>query len=180
MSEQGRTPNYNSLVPLDDASFRYRIPAKPAWITLILCFLLSLLPANEISWSPDLVLLFLCFFCAHYTKGVGLLAAFVFGVFKDVQVLDLLGVGALHYILTVYGVEKMRGRIMHFNGFKQMIQLIPVFIMATIPSVFIHAWYNAAFNPTLFLKAFVTVCLWQILTMLYDALTNRLLDQKSL
>jgi rod shape-determining protein MreD len=77
------------------------LPANRAFIafSLILAFLLNLLPWTRMSFAPDFVALVLVFWNVHQPRKVGMGLAFLFGLLMDVHDASLFGEHALSYTL---------------------------------------------------------------------------------
>ncbi|WP_028357615.1 rod shape-determining protein MreD [Brackiella oedipodis] len=148
----------NSLQPL--RSTEYIFSARPiyVWISIIVAWMASLLPWRT-AFTPDILLVVLAFWAAHNGRGVGLVAAFVFGFLLDVQDTTLLGTSSLTYVLTIYCVLKMRGRMMNFNVTAQMIYMLPVFLLAQIPEIMLLSWHAGQWIGWFWISAAVLNCL---------------------
>ena len=110
------------------------------WITLILVWLVSLLPWRVWNAAPDMLLLTIAFWCVHQPSRVGLLTAFVFGLLMDVHDAGLMGELALNYTLVAYGAVVLNRRLQRFDLLGQAIHLFPVFLAAKFFTILLHAW----------------------------------------
>lgn len=123
--------------------------ARPAhaafmWGTVIVAWLVSLLPWRLWPGSPDLLLVVIAFWCIHEPSRIGMFTAFVFGILMDVHDAGLLGEHALAYTLVAYGAIVLHRRLQRFDLLSQAIHMLPVFIVAELLTVVIHAWLAGA------------------------------------
>lgn len=172
----GRSP-LSALQPIDSTPFRP--PSSPAfiWFTLLLVWLISLLPWRLWQPAPDLLLLVIAFWCLHEPRRVNLLTAFVFGLLMDVHDAGLLGEHALTYILVAYGAIVLSRRLKRFNSLVQAIHMLPVFVLALTLSRVIHAWLVGEWAGWLWLvSAVLTAALWPLADILLH-LPQRRLDE---
>lgn len=109
------------------------------WGSILLVFLLSLLPWRASGWAPDLLMLVIAFWVVHEGGKVGLLTGFVFGLLIDVHDVGPLGQHALTYVLVCYGAVVLRRRLLRFNLGRQAIHMLPVFVVASAVSVILTA-----------------------------------------
>jgi rod shape-determining protein MreD len=133
------------------------LPANRAFIafSLILAFLLNILPWARFSIAPDFVALVLVFWNVHQPRKVGMGLAFMFGLLMDVHDASLFGEHALAYTLLSYGAISLHRRILWFKMPGQMTYLLPLFALALLASLMIRlivggsppSWYY--FTPAL-------------------------------
>ena len=121
---------------------RVTAPARGwfVWASLILVWLVALLPWRMWPGAPDMLLITLVFWAVHQPSRVGMVAAFIFGLMLDVHDAGLLGETALVYVLVVYGATILRRRLQRFDLFGQAIHLLPAFFAAKFVVVVLHAW----------------------------------------
>lgn len=131
-----------SLQPVDTAPFHRPSSVWLVWGSLVLVWLASLLPWRLWQPVPDLLLLVLAFWCLHEPRRVGLLTAFLLGLLMDVHDANLLGLHALNYVLCVYGILRLHGRLQHFNVWVQTLHLAPILVAAALVSRLLGAWLN--------------------------------------
>lgn len=110
------------------------------WGTIILAWLLSLLPWRAWEGSPDILLVVIAFWCVHEPRRVGLVAAFFFGLLMDVHDVSVLGTHALSYTLAAYGAVLLHRRLLHFGLLSQAIHMLPVFFVALFVQQLVSAW----------------------------------------
>src|SRR5690606_502934 len=72
------------------------------WGSIILVFLLSLLPWRLMDMAPDLLMLVLAFWAVHENRRVGMVSGFILGLLLDVHDGGPLGQHALTYVLVCY------------------------------------------------------------------------------
>lgn len=119
--------------------------ARPAhgafvWGTLLLAWLLSLLPWRVWESAPDILVLVLAFWCVHEPRRVGLVAAFCFGLLMDVHDASVLGGHALSYTLVAYGAVALHRRLQRFDLWSQAMHMLPVFFLARLVQQVLLAW----------------------------------------
>ena len=112
---------------------RVLLPANPAFIalSLVVAFMISLVPLGHLAWMPQFWLVVMLFWCLHQPKYVGITALFLAGLVMDVNDTTLLGIHAVAY--SIAGCLVMFGsrRILWFNAFKQMPIVFVVFFTAS-------------------------------------------------
>jgi rod shape-determining protein MreD len=110
------------------------------WTTLLLVWLISLLPWRLWPQSPDILLLVIAFWCVHEPLRVGMVTAFVFGLLMDVHDATILGEHALSYTLVAYVAIVLRRRLIHLDLWSQAIHMLPLFFITRLLTTVIHAW----------------------------------------
>ena len=110
------------------------------WLTIIVVWLVSLLPWRVWGAAPDMLLLTIAFWCVNQPSRVGLLTAFVFGLLMDIHDAGLMGELALYYTLVAYGAVVLNRRLQRFDLLGQAIHLLPVFFAAKFFTILLHAW----------------------------------------
>lgn len=110
------------------------------WSSLILVWLVSLLPWRLWEAAPDILLITLAFWCVNQASRVGLVTAFVFGILMDVHDSGLMGELALNYVIVAYGATVLNRRLQHFDLMAQAIHLAPVILFSKFLTVVLHAW----------------------------------------
>jgi rod shape-determining protein MreD len=108
------------------------LPANPlfVWFTLILAFLLNLVPLGRVPAMPDFVALVLVFWNVHQARRVGVGAAFLFGLMMDVHDGAVLGQHALAYSLLSFFAITIHRRLLWFTVPSQAVQILPLFFAA--------------------------------------------------
>lgn len=132
--------NIQSLRPIDEGLVVFHPPPVFVWLTILMAWLLSLLPWRLWPESPDILLVMLALWCAYSVKGVGLTAAFIFGLLIDVHSTSMLGRHALYYVLVLYAVIVVRDHMMQFSVFSHFMAMLPIFVVAAIPVHLLEAW----------------------------------------
>lgn len=108
--------------------------------TLILVWMLSLLPWREWQAAPDLLLLVIGFWSVHDSRRVGMVVAFFFGLMMDVHDVGPLGLQALTYTIVAYGGNVLHRRLLRFDLWSQGLHMLPVFFFAKLIGVLMNAW----------------------------------------
>lgn len=172
-----RRSSLTALQPVDAAPFRR--PSGLLFVagTLLLMWLISLLPWRMWQPAPDVLLLVIAFWCLHEPRRVSMLTAFIFGLLMDVHDAGLLGAHALTYTLVAYGVLLLSRRILRFNVLIQAVHLVPVFVIAMAAPRLPHAWFLGEWTGWAWLwSALFTVALWPLADVLL-LMPQRRLDE---
>lgn len=155
------------LAPVDTAPFKQ--PSSPVfiWFTILLAWLISLLPWRQWAPAPDLLLLVIAVWALNEPRRVGLLTAFFFGLLLDVHDGMLLGGQAFSYTLVAYGAVLLARRLRRFNAVVQAVHLLPVFVLAMAIRQIAYAWLMGGWAGWGWaLSALLTVALWPLADML--------------
>src|SRR6476661_6395151 len=107
------------------------LPANPFFIasSLIIAFLLNLLPYGHWIGVPDFVALVLIFWSIHQPRKVGIGIAFAMGLLMDVHDATLLGENALAYTLLSYFAIMMHRRVLWFRIPTQILHVLPLLLL---------------------------------------------------
>lgn len=170
----GHSP-LSALQPVDTSPFKQ--PAGVLFIafTILLTWMISLLPWRVWEAAPDLLLLVIAFWCLNEPQRVGMLTAFVFGIFMDVHDAALLGGHALAYTLVAYGALTLSRRLQRFHSVVQAIHLLPIFVVAAAVKQFIYAWLSGEWVGWSWLwAALLTTALWPLVDFLLHMPRRRL------
>lgn len=170
-----RRSSLDSLLPIDTAPFKQPSNLFFIWATILLMWLISLLPWRLWQPAPDLLLLVIAFWCLNEPHRINMLTAFMFGLLMDVHDGGLLGAQALTYTLVAYGAIILRRRLQRFNVIVQAIHMLPVFVGAQILSHLIHAWLVSEWAGWQWLwSALFTAVLWPLAEVLLHMPQRRL------
>ncbi|MGB6102519.1 MAG: rod shape-determining protein MreD [Pusillimonas sp.] len=173
----GRPSSLSALQPIDTSPFKQPSGLLFIWFTILLVWMLSLLPWRLWQPAPDLLLLVIAFWCMHEPQRVTMLSAFVFGLFMDVHDAALLGGQALTYTLVAYGALVLRRRLQRFDSIIQAIHMLPVFVLAEAVSRFIYVWLSGEWAGWSWLwSALFTAALWPLADILLHMPQRRLDD----
>jgi|SRR5690625_2525617 len=167
----------SALQPIDAAPFRRPSGLVFIWFTLVLTWLISLLPWRQWQFAPDLLLLVIAFWCLHEPRRINMGVAFVFGLLLDVHDTGLLGVQALAYTLVAYGTQLLSRRMLRFNVVIQAVHLVPVFVVAAGVARLADVWLAGEWAGWAWLwSALFTVALWPLADVLL-LMPQRRLDE---
>lgn len=116
------------------------MPASPLfiWSSLVVAFLLNLVPLGRQPALPDLLALVLVFWNVHQTRRVGVGSAFVFGLLMDVHSGAVLGQHALAYTLLSFFAVAISRRLLWFTVPSQALQILPLFVAAQAVSLLVR------------------------------------------
>jgi len=121
-------------------------PVRPGfiWTTLVVAFLLNLLPWGRAIWVPDFFALTLVFWNVQQPRKVGMGVAFAFGLLMDVHNGALFGEHALAYTLLSYGAITLHRRILWFPLGSQVIYVFGLLLIAQLASAAVRLWVGGA------------------------------------
>ena len=166
-----------SLQPIDTTSFRKPASVLFICLSILVVWLLSLLPWRLWAPAPDLLLLVIAFWSLNEPSRINMPVAFVFGLLMDVHDSGLLGSQALAYTLTVYGTLVLHRRLQRFNALVQALHLLPVFVLAQFASRLVTGWLVGEWVGWDWLwSALFTTALWPLVDILLHLPQRRLDD----
>jgi rod shape-determining protein MreD len=155
------------------------LPANPllVWFTLILAFLLNLVPLGRMPAMPDFVALVLVFWNVHQARRVGVGAAFLFGLMMDVHDGAVLGQHALAYSLLSFFAITIHRRLLWFTVPSQAVQILPLFFAAHAVSLAVRMIAGGMFPGwTMVFAPLFEAMLWPLATWLLLAPQRRAPD----
>jgi rod shape-determining protein MreD len=156
------------------------LPANPWFITasLLVAFLLNLLPWGHWFGVPDFVALVLIFWSIHQPRKVGIGIAFLMGLLMDVHDATLLGENALSYTLLSYFAIMIHRRVLWFKVGTQALHVLPLLLMMQTVQLLIRVSVSGHFPGWLyFLESLVTAFLWPVVTSILLAPQRRAIDR---
>jgi rod shape-determining protein MreD len=140
-------------------------PVNPVfiWSSLVVAFLMNLLPWGSMIAVPDFLALALVFWNVHQPRRVGMAAAFVFGLLMDVHDGALFGEHALAYTLLSYGAIALHRRVLWFPVVSQTMFVLPLLLLSQLASMSIRLWVGGTFPGWLyFLDSICGAVLWPV------------------
>ncbi|WP_442595677.1 rod shape-determining protein MreD [Parapusillimonas sp. JC17] len=165
----------SALQPIDTAPFKRPSNLAFIWFTILLMWLLSLLPWRLWQSAPDLLLLVIAFWSVHEPQRVTMFTAFVFGLLMDVHDAGLLGGHALTYTLVAYGAVVLHRRLTRFNAVVQALHMLPVFLVAETLGNMVYAWLSGEWAGWHWLwSTLLTAALWPLAEFLLHMPQRRL------
>ena len=156
------------------------LPASPAFITftLMLAFLLNLLPWGSWVFAPDFVALVLVFWSIHQPRKVGIGAAFLMGLLMDVHNASLFGENALAYTLLSYFSITIHRRVLWFPVATQALHILPLLLLTQVVQLVVRLIVGGKFPGWLyFVESFIAAALWPVATWLLLAPQRRAIDR---
>jgi rod shape-determining protein MreD len=156
------------------------LPVSPIFIafTLVVAFLLNLLPWGNLVGVPDFVALALIFWSIHQPRKVGIGVAFLMGLLMDVHDASLLGENALAYTLLSYFAIMIHRRVLWFSTPMQALHVLPLLLVMQAVQLVIQYSVSGKFPGWYyFAESFVTVALWPIVTMILLAPQRRAVNR---
>lgn len=155
------------------------LPVNPLFIlfTLLIALATNLLPLGRTPALPDLLALVLVFWAVHQPRRVGIFVAFGFGLAMDVHQGALLGQHALAYTLLSFGAIAMHRRLAWFDLPGQMLQVLPLFLVAQLVTLLVRLAAGGMFPGwSLWLAPLFQALLWPVATLLLLAPQRRAPD----
>ena len=158
---------------------RLLLPASRGFITfsLVVAFLLDLLPWGRAPVVPEFLALALVFWNIHQPRMVGIGVAFLFGLLMDVHDASLLGEHALAYTILSYGAMSLHRRVPWFSMPAQVMHVLPLFLVAQAATLIARIALGGSFPGWLwFLQGVATALLWPLADWLLLAPQRRAVD----
>ena len=155
------------------------LPVNPLflWFTLLLAFLLNLVPLGRHPALPDLMAVVLVFWNVHQPRRVGIGWAFLFGLLMDVHQGALLGQHALAYTALSFFAITIHRRLLWFSVGEQALQIAPVFFAMHGVSLAVRLLAGDMFPGWwLLLAPVLESLLWPVTTVLLLAPQRRAPD----
>lgn len=143
------------------------LPVNPLFIafSLVVAALLEMLPLAAYPASPDLLALVLVFWNVHQPRRVSVGLSFLFGLLMDVHEAALLGQHALAYTLLSFAAITVQRRLAWFGLAEQTLQVLPLFVMATLVSLGVRMAVGGMFPGwTLIFSPLLDALLWPLAT----------------
>lgn len=156
------------------------LPVSPVFIffSMVMAFLLNLLPWGGAVGVPDFVALVLIFWSVHQPRRVGIGLAFLMGLLMDVHDAALLGENALSYTLLSYFAIMIHRRVLWFPAWTQalhvfllmlVMQAVQLMIQLVISSK-VPGWFY-------FTESLVSAALWPMVTWMLLAPQRRAINR---
>ena len=156
------------------------LPASPLFIgfSLMVAFLLNMLPWGHFIGAPDFVALVLVFWGIHQPRKVGIGIAFFMGLLMDVHDATLLGENALAYTLLSYFAIMIHRRVLWFPVLTQAVHVFPLLLMAQAIQVLVRFSFTDKFPGLMvFIESAVGIVLWPLITWMLLAPQRRAVDR---
>jgi rod shape-determining protein MreD len=156
------------------------LPASPLFIafSLIVAFVLNLMPWGQMVGVPDFVALALVFWNIHQPRKVGISIAFMMGLLMDVNEATLLGENALAYTLLSYFAIMIHRRVLWFPLRTQALHVLPLMLLAQAVQLVIQLLVTGN-SPDWFYfsESVVSALLWPLVSILLLAPQRRAVDR---
>jgi rod shape-determining protein MreD len=156
------------------------LPVNPLFITgsLLVAFLLNLLPWGHWYGVPDFVALVLVFWSIHQPRRVGIGIAFLMGLLMDVHDATLLGENALSYTLLSYFAIMIHRRVLWFRLSTQALHVLPLLLVMQCVQLVVRASVTGSLPGWLyFAESLVAAALWPLVTWILLAPQRRAVDR---
>ena len=156
------------------------LPASPLFIafSLIVAFVLNLMPWGQMAGVPDFVALVLVFWNIHQPRKVGISVAFMMGLLMDVNEATLLGENALAYTLLSYFAIMIHRRVLWFPLRTQALHVLPLMLLAQAVQLVVQLMVTGK-SPDWFYfsESLVSALLWPVVSLLLLAPQRRAIDR---
>ncbi|GIZ50700.1 rod shape-determining protein MreD [Noviherbaspirillum aridicola] len=156
------------------------LPANPLFIaaSIVVAFLLNILPWGQAVGVPDFVALVLVFWSIHQPRRVGIGIAFTMGLLMDVHDASLLGENALSYTLLSYFAIMIHRRVLWFKVWTQAAHVLPLLLLMQAVQLVIRMLVSGRFPGwSVFLESVVASLLWPLVTAILLAPQRRAVDR---
>ncbi|CAN5213609.1 rod shape-determining protein MreD [soil metagenome] len=156
------------------------LPASPLFIafSLIVAFILNLLPWGYWVGVPDFVALTLVFWSIHQPRKVGIGVAFFMGLLMDVHDASLFGQNALAYTLLSYFSIMIHRRVLWFPTATQALHILPLLLLTQVVQFCIQFIVSGKFPGWFyFVESLVAAFLWPVVTWLLLAPQRRAINR---
>lgn len=155
------------------------LPVNPLFIgfTLLFALVLNMVPLGRNAAMPDLLALVLVFWTVHQPLRVGVGQGFFFGLLMDAHSGALMGQHALAYTLMGFIAIMLHRRLLWFPVMAQALQILPLFVAATLVSLAVRMMAGGMFPGWELLAApVIQSLLWPVATWLLLAPQRRAPD----
>lgn len=156
-------------------------PVNPWFVilSLLLAFLLNLMPWGRWLWMPDFVALVLVFWSIHEPRRVGISVAFVMGILMDVSASTLLGENALAYTLLSYFSIMIHRRVLWFPVRTQSLYILALMLVMQVTQVLIRFMIGAQAPAYLayFSESLTGALIWPLVVWLLLMPQRRVIDR---
>lgn len=156
------------------------LPANLLFIafSLIVAFLLNLLPWGQWIGVPDFVALALVFWAIHEPRKIGFSIAFMMGLLMDVNQATLLGENALAYTLVSYFSIMIHRRVLWFPIGIQALHILPLLLLMQAVQLVMHLMVSGQLpHWYYFSESFISALLWPLVTWLLLAPQRRAVNR---
>ena len=156
---------------------RARANAVLFWSSVVLCFLLQLMPLPQalLPFKPYWLALILVYWALETPERVGLGLAFVVGLIGDALTGELLGEQALRLCILCFIILRFRSRLRFFPMWQQSLALFVLLLNDRVVLLMIRACAGEPSPPAAFWLAPIAGMLaWPWLFLLFDDLRTRL------
>ena len=158
--------------------------SKLVYFSIIISFLINLFPTQKDFPFPDLLAVVLVFWFAYSPGKISIFVAWFLGLLTDVNSGSLLGEHALIYTLMVYIAMGLHRKISWVPVSTQLLQIIPIFLLALIVNSLIRYFLVDDIAPWWFvfkpiLEGFSSLIVSWILLKLIDRRTGSSIETRN-
>jgi rod shape-determining protein MreD len=156
------------------------LPANPWFIafTLVVALMIDMVPAGRLAAMPDVLAVVLVFWGVHQPRRIGVLWAFIFGLFIDVHDGALLGQHALAYSALSFGAITLHRRLTWFPLGGQTVQVLPLFFAAHVLTLIVRMMVGGMWPGwSVLLAPVFEALLWPVASVLLLAPQRRAPDR---
>jgi rod shape-determining protein MreD len=161
---------------------RVRANSAMFWGSLIVCYLLQLMPLPQamLPFKPYWLALMLVYWALETPERVGLGLAFILGLIGDTLSGELLGEQALRLCILCFIILRFRSRLRFFPMWQQSLALFALLLNDRIVLLMIRACSGeVAPAPTFWLAPITGMLTWPWLFLLLDDLRARVRAHES-
>lgn len=156
------------------------LPVSPLFITLtvLVAFLLNLLPWGSLPGVPDFLALVLIFWSIHQPRKLGIGIAFFMGLLMDVHNASLLGQHALAYTLLSYFAIMIHRRVLWFSLFTQTLHVLPLLVVMQTVELVVQSMVSGKLPGwDYYLPSLVMTLIWPLVSHLLLAPQRRAVNR---
>jgi rod shape-determining protein MreD len=147
-------------------------------LSLLVAFLLNMLPWGGMTGVPDFVALALIFWSIHQPRKVGIGVAFFMGLLMDVHDASLLGENALSYTLLSYFAIMIHRRVLWFPALTQTLHVLPLLLLTQCVQLVVRLIVSGRFPGwSYFLESAVAAASWPLVSWILLAPQRRAVNR---
>lgn len=149
--------------------------------SVLIALFLNGLPLEGI-WlmlRPDFVAVVMLYWCMHKPWRIGIGLSWAVGIFADVADASLFGQHALAYTVLAFGGVVLHRRLQMFNLRQQTSQVFGILVLTYSVYALVHWQANGYVVWLYFLGCLTSTLLWAPLSILFQLMRQKRVDQKA-
>ncbi|MBI3223206.1 MAG: rod shape-determining protein MreD [Nitrosomonadales bacterium] len=149
-------------------------------LTILAALFLNGLPLEGalLMLRPDFVALVMLYWCMHKPWRIGIGLSWAVGILADVADASLFGQHALAYTLLAFGGVVLHRRLQMFNLRQQTSQVFGILAMTYAAYALVHWQVNGYIVWPYFLGCLTSTLLWAPLSILFQTMRQKRVEQK--